>query len=113
MSRFVERLHITIENDHVFVNNVYFCRAGAGNGRSANLPTGFYEVESQYAHCMGKVLPKVVGLGWIGADEKCDIVLGAVRSRDSIIGDANSVSRLLNRIEDAEQDGTAVTLEVV
>ena len=112
MSRFVERLHITIENEHVFVNNVYFCRAGAGNGRT-HLPTGFYEVESQYAHCMGHVLPKVAGIGWVGFSEQCDIVLGAVRSRDGIIGDANSVSRLLNRIEDAEQDGTAVTLEVM
>ena len=112
MTRFIDKLHITIENEHVFVNNLYFCRAGAGNGR-ANLPTGFYEVESQYAHCMGKVLPKVVGLGWIGADEKCDIVLGAVRTRDGILGDANCLSGLLHRIEEAESDGTLCTLEVM
>ena len=104
---------ITIENGDLCLgtNRMYLCKAGAGNGR-ANIPTGIYEVATQFSHAHGAVLPNATDLGWLGADRGCDVVLGNVRSHDGVIPCSASLVALLSRIEVAEGLGQYIELEV-
>lgn len=105
-------MNLKIEDGTLYADNLTLCFAGAGNGRP-NLPTGHYPVSTQYAHVHGKTLPDAVGLGWIGADRCCDVVLGGVRGRSGPVPSPSSLGRLLALLEAAEDIGQAVTLEVV
>lgn len=105
-------MNLSIKDGILYVDNLRFCLAEAGNGRP-NLPTGRYEVATQYAHVHGKVLPDAIGLGWIGASHECDVVLGSVRGRNGVLPSQGSLSRLLAMLEVAEGNGSTVWLEVV
>ena len=111
MSRFVERLHITIENEHVFVNNVYFCRAGIGKDRERLKPL-HGEARTEYSHTFHKVMVKVDGLGLIGAEDTCDVVLGNVRGPDGVIPCQATAERLVYFVDQAETSGRTATVEV-
>ena len=105
-------MRLKIENAHLYADNVFLCYAGAGNGRP-NLPAGHYPVATQYAHVHGKTLADAVGLGWIGAAYECDVVLGGVRGRSGPVPSPTALGRLLALLEQCEDLGQAVTLEVV
>ena len=105
-------MNLSIKDGVFYVDNLRFCLAGVGNGRN-DLPTGRYEVATQYAHVHGKVLPDAIGLGWIGASYECDYVLGSVLSRNGVLPSQGALSRLLAMLEVAEGNGSAVWLEVV
>lgn len=105
-------MNLSIEDGILYVDNLRFCLAEAGNGRP-NIPTGRYEVATQYAHVHGKVLPDAIGLGWIGASYECDCVLGSVRGRNGVLPSQGSLGRLLAMLEVAEGNGSTVWLEVV
>lgn len=104
-------MNLKIESGIVYADNLIFCKAGAGNGRSS-LPTGCYEVTTQYSGEHGTVLPNAIGLGWIGASPECDIVLGGVRGRNGVIPSPSALVRLLALIEAKEDVGATVILEV-
>ena len=104
-------MKLSIKDGTFYVDNLKLCLVEAGNERDC-LPTGCYEVATQYATVHGKVLPDAIGLGWIGADYKCDCVLGSVRGRTGILPSQGSLSRLLAMLEVAEGNGQAVWLEV-
>lgn len=105
-------MKLKIADHSLYVDNVFLCYAGAGNGRS-DLQPGHYPVSTQYAHVHGKTLADAVGLGWIGADRGCDIVLGGVRGLSGPIPSPTALGRLLALLEVAEDRGEPVTLEVV
>ncbi len=105
-------MKLCVTDNSLYVDNVFLCHAGAGNGRP-NLPTGHYPVSTQYAHVHGKTLADAVGLGWIGASRECDIVLGGVRGRSGPVPSPTALGRLLALLEVAEDRGEPVTLEVV
>lgn len=105
-------MRLKIENGALYVDNIRFCLAGVGNGRP-NLPTGRYEVATQYATVHGKVLPDAIGLGWIGATYECDCVLGSVLGRNGVLPSQGSLGRLLAMLEVAEGNGQSTWLEVV
>lgn len=105
-------MNLSIRNGVLYVDNLRFCLAGVGNGRN-DLPTGRYEVATQYAHVHGKVLPDAYDLGWIGATRECDIVLGGVRGKNGVVPSQNSLGRLLALLEVAEGNGQSVWLEVM
>jgi len=105
-------MNLSIRDNTIYADNLKLCFCEAGNGRP-NLPTGRYEVTTQFSHIHGRILPDAIGLGWIGASPECDIVLGGVRGRDGVIPSPSALGRLLALIEAKEDMGAAVTLEVV
>ena len=105
-------MNLSIKGDAFYIDNVFLCHCAAGNGRQ-NLPTGRFEIATQYSHVHGKVLPDAIGLGWIGAGYECDCVLGSVRGRNGVLPSQGSLSRLLAMLEVAESAGRPVWLEVV
>ena len=105
-------MNLLIKDGVLYADNLRFCLAEAGNGRS-DIPTGRFEVSTQYAHVHGKVLPDALGLGWIGASYECDVVLGSVRGRNGVLPSPGSLGRLLAMLEVAEGNGSTVWLEVV
>lgn len=104
-------MKLKIADHSLYVDNIFLCYAGAGNGRS-DLQPGHYPVSTQYAHVHGKTLADAVGLGWIGADRGCDIVLGSVRGRSGVVPQESLVSRLVAVLEEAQNRGKIVMLEV-
>ncbi len=105
-------MKLKIEDGALYADNIRFCLVGVGNGRP-NLPTGRYEVTTQYATVHGKVLPDAIGLGWIGASYECDCVLGSVLGRNGVLPSQGYLGRLLAMLEVAEGNGSTVWLEVV
>lgn len=104
-------MKLRIEDNEFYVDNLRLCHAGAGNGRP-NLPTGRYEVVTQYSVHHGQILPDAIGLGWLGPFNECDVVLGGVRGRNGVIPSPSSTNALLARLEIAEGTGQTITLEV-
>ena len=105
-------MNLSIKDGNFYVDNLKLCLAGVGNGRT-DLPTGHYEVATQYSTVHGKVLPDAIGLGWIGASYECDCVLGSVLGRTGVLPSQGSLSRLLALLEVAEGNGQSVWLEVM
>ena len=104
-------MQLLITNGTFYVDNLKFCYCEAGNGRPS-IPTGHYEVFTQFSPEHGAVLPDVVDLGWVGASSGCDVVLGGVRGRNGIVPSTNCLGRLLALIENTEGIGKSVRLEV-
>lgn len=104
-------MNLRIENSELYVDNMRLCFAGAGNGRP-NLQPGRYEVVTQYSTHHGKILPDAVGLGWLGPFSECDVILGGVRGRAGVIPSQHAFGLLLAKLEDCEDRGVSVTLEV-
>jgi len=104
-------MKFTIDNGRMYLNNVHFCLAEAGNG-SDGLRHGSYPLSSQFSHGHGDVLPNAEGAGWIGFDARCDIVLGGVRGRNGVIPSKPFVDVMLAKLEVAEGIGQRVTLEI-
>ena len=104
-------MNLSIRDGALYADNIFLCYCEAGNGRP-NLPVGRYEVSTQYAHVHGKTLPDGVGLGWIGANRECDIVLGAVRGRNGVVPSPSSLGRLLALLEASEDLGKTISLVV-
>ena len=109
-------MKLSIEQGILYVNNKYFSRCEASNGRD-DLQLTRCEVSTQYSAAHKQELPHAFGFGWIGPASspdvpECDIVLGSVRSRQSIIPCTSYVGRLLAIIEVAEGAGKTIWLEV-
>ena len=97
---------LTIDNGTLLINNRYFSRAEAGNGRE-DIPTGFHKATVTEEGI------RVSGVGRIGADSDSDIVLGRVRGRDRLLPCADTVRLLLRDVSRAVGRGESITLEVV
>lgn len=105
-------MNLSIKDGAFYADNVFLCYCEAGNGRD-RIPTGRFEVATQFSHTHGKVLADAYDLGWIGADRGCGIVLGGVRGRNGVVPSQNSLGRLLTILEVAEGNGQSVWLEVM
>lgn len=104
-------MKLLLSGGSLYLDNTFFCFAEVGHGRTY-LPAGQYSVGTEFSTAHGLDLPTVAGLGWIGADPECDIVLGRVRGRDALVPCALSLNRLLKRIAWCEFTASPVTLEV-
>lgn len=104
-------MKLTINNGVLHVDNLFFCYCEAGNGRF-DLPDGTYKVTTTYSHHFGQDLPNAVGIGWIGADKECDLVLGRVRTGTGVLPCPGHVSRLLALLEADEDRGASATLVI-
>ena len=110
-------MNLSIKDGAFYADNVFLCYCEAGNGRD-DLQPQRCQVSTQYSVAHKQELPHAFGLGWIGpatsADvPECDIVLGSVRSRQSLIPCASYVGRLLAIIEVAEGAGKTIELVVM
>lgn len=108
-------MKLSISDGVFYVDNVFLCYCEAGNGRD-DLQLTRCEVSTQYSAAHKQELPHAFGLGWIGPAAsldvpECDIVLGSVRSRQSLVPCASYVGRLLAMLEVAE--GAGKTNELV
>lgn len=104
-------MKLLIENGTLYADNLFLCYAGAGNGRTG-LSNGVYPVAAQYSHAHGTDLPHAAGIGWLGASDQCDVILGTVRGRDVVVPSQGSLVRLLALLEAAEDRGQTVTLVI-
>lgn len=104
-------MRLTIEDSTLFIDNLFFCYVGAGNDRT-NLQPGAYQVTTQFSHKFGKNIPNANGIGWIGADKECDVILGRVRSGPGVIPCDGHLVRLLAILEAAEDRGALVGLVI-
>lgn len=105
-------MKLSVLNGVMYVDNLFFCFAEAGNGRT-HLQHGSYPVSAQFSHAYDRELPLATGLGWLGDDPAaCDIVLGRVRASDALLPCRGHVQRLLALLEAAESRGAATTLVI-
>lgn len=105
-------MKLSVNGGFLYADNVFLCHVEPGNGRD-NLPTGRYEVATEFSHVHGDVLPDAIGLGWLGARPECDVVLGLVRGRGGVIPSRSALGRLNALLEVAEGRGEYVSLEVM
>lgn len=101
-------MKLSIDHDILRVDNVHFCHVRPGNGR-LDLPTGAYPVATTYSHQSAKNLPNASGLGWLGTDDQCDVILVGVRGGTKPVPSLGHLVRLLALLETAEDRGAKVT----
>lgn len=104
-------MRMLIQNGSLYINNHYTCHARGPHG-SSHLQPGTYAVTAQFSHAHGKDLPYAIGLGFLGADDQCDVVLGRVLASNGVTPCASSVAQVMVKIELAEDDGKEILLEV-
>lgn len=104
-------MKLSISSGSLYADNLFLCLVGAGNGRTS-LPDGRYKVATQYSHAHGTDLPNADGLGWIGTNQKCDVVLEAVRGNRMVTPAHGALLRLLALLEAAEERGKTATLVI-
>lgn len=101
-------MKVTFSEGVCRVDNVKF---GYYNG--TDLLAGTYDLEARYSHKHGRVLPHADGLGWIGSDPDCAIIIGKVRNRADVLPDGHLVRVLTAHIEAADESGIKVLAEVI
>ena len=104
-------MNIEIQHGVMYVDQVRFSFAEAGNGRT-DIQHGSYPIEARYSHVHGKTLPHADGLGFVGFTPDCSVVLGKVRGKSNLIPSSDIVRRLLAVIETYEEVGRGAVLEV-
>jgi hypothetical protein len=104
-------MELLIENGWLYIDKRKQCQAGAGNG-CTNLESGRWPVtiERHPHHECDMVYAR--GVGWLGGYIECDVVLGEVRGRHSVLANILSQERLRVVVLDALLDGKTVSLEV-
>jgi hypothetical protein len=101
-------MKITIENGHLYLGNLYFSKAEAGNGKS-HLPNGKYPVKICKRAGIDTVFAE--GVGHLGGSSAHDIVIGGVRSRSKLLADPLTAVRLVKSVERHLETGS-VSLEI-
>ena len=104
-------MKLEIDYPALYADGLFVCYVGAGNGSTAIQP-GRYAVEATYSHAHRKNLVLADGLGWIGADAECDVVLGRVRNRDGVVPCESFERRVFALVEAADDRGQASELVV-
>ena len=104
-------MRLEIDYPALYADGLFVCYVGAGNGRTAIQP-GRHEVEATYSHAHGKNLVRADGLGWVGASQECDVVLGRVRDRDDVLPCESFERRVFALVEAAQDYGNTVELVV-
>ena len=109
-------MKLTIETGVLYADNLQICFAEVKNDGCTAVQHGagtLRAVRSQYSPAHGAVLPNVDGLGWLANHADSPIILGRVRARSGTIACKPTLNRLIALIEQAEDNGKAVTLEIV
>ena len=105
-------MRLLIRDGALFADNFFLCYAEPGHGRS-HLPLGHFEVTVSFSPDGGE-LPQIPGIGWVGFDrDRHDVILGSIRGRDALLPSRAHVCRLFCLVQQSEESGVSVTLEVM
>lgn len=103
-------MRLEIDYPAIYIDGLFLCYVGVNDG--ATLRPGRYAVEATYSHSHRKNLVRVDGIGWIGGNKDCNVVLGRIRNRDDVIPCESFEKRILALVETAQDDGKTVELIV-
>ena len=100
-------MKLVLQYGHIYVDNIKFCKF------DGEPKPGVFPVEARYSHHHARTLPFIDGIGWIGSEPSDHICVGQVRNRLDVIGDSNTVKRLVACIETADETGNTVVAEII
>ena len=104
-------MKLSIQGNRLYVDNLMFSHCEVKDGHGDKPFTG--EVSTAYSHYHSRNLPKVDGLGWVGADHKVSVVLGrVVKSDGEVIPCQLTEARLIGLANYATEQGKRITLEI-
>lgn len=103
-------MKLSIQGNRLYVDNLMFSHVEVKDGHRDKPFAG--SVESRFSHAHGRELPIADGLGWLGGEPSCDVVLGRVVKGDgSVMPCKLAEGRLLGLINIAEETGKRVAIE--
>ena len=105
-------MKLLVDNGLLYANNVLCCRAEVKDGNPDQ--PGRSAITPQFSHHHhGRDLLLVDGLGWLGADDACAIVVGrVVDGTGALLPCRIAETRLMNLINAVTDRGETATLEI-
>lgn len=105
-------MKLSIQGNRLYVDNLMFSHCEVKNGHGDKPFSG--EVSTAYSHYHSRNLPKVDGLGWVGAAPECAIRVGRVVTGDgSVMPCSVTEARILCMVAFNEEKGGKTTLEII
>ena len=104
-------MKLVIDGNRLYLDNIQFSHIEVKNGNRDKHFSG--EAEPRYSHHHGAELLHVDGLGWVGGQPSCDIVLGRVVSgTGDVIPCRTTEARLMGIVNFTTEQGKRITLEI-
>ena len=104
-------MKLSIQGNRVYLDNLMFAHAENKHGNGNEPFSG--EAEPRFSHHHSRELLHADGLGWVGADPTCAIVLGrVVRGDGSVMPCLVTEARLMGVANYATEQGKKITLEI-
>lgn len=94
--------------DHVLVDRRHFCRCDT---RLMVAPGTVVDLDVQFHPDTGEEQPYARGIGWVGAAEGSDILVGVVRGRTSVVGEPQTMRRIVSVLNRCIERGESCFLE--
>ena len=105
-------MKLTIQGNRAYLDNLMFSHAEVKNGNGNKPFTG--EAEPRYSHHASRELLHVDGLGWVGSDPTCTVILGrVVRGDGSVMPCLVTEARLIGMANFCTEQGKRITVEVL
>ena len=102
-------MKFTVSGNRLYSNNVIFSHIQI----KPELTKSSYKANPQYSHNRERDLVFVDGLGWMGGDDECDIVVGrVVNSEGKVIPCRLTENRMMIIANLAEDSGANLMIEV-
>lgn len=104
-------MKLSIQGNRAYLDNLMFSHAEVQDGYSHKPFSG--EAEPRFSHAHSRELLHADGLGWVGADPTCAIVLGrVVRGDGSVMPCLVTEARLMGVANWTTEQGKKITLEI-
>ena len=104
-------MRLSVRGNKLFADNLMFSHAEVNDARCDQY--GSFPVEVRYSHAHERDLPMATGLGWLGADASCAVIVGRVVPRDGkVLPCIVTESRLIGMLNRAEEQGGRCILEI-
>ena len=104
-------MKLVVQGNRLYVDGLLFSHCEVKDGHGYKSFSG--SVEARYSHHHGRELAISHGIGWLGSDPSCDIVLGRVVTGDGrVIPCSTTEARLMGLVNYTEEQGKRITLEI-
>lgn len=104
-------MKLSIQGNRAYLDNLMFSHAEVKDGHGNKHFSG--EAEPRFSHHHARELLHADGLGWVGADPSCAVVLGrVVRSDGSVMPCLVTEARLMGVANWTVEQGKKITLEI-
>lgn len=104
-------MKLTIQGNRLYADNYILSHCEVKDGHRDKSFSG--TAEPRYSHAVGRELLHADGLGWVGADSGCAIVVGrVVRSDGEVMPCLVTEARLIGVANYATEQGKRITLEI-